>query len=240
MKSIKRANLIGISGRIGHGKDTLGKIIQLIHANYRDEEIVQIIEHKNLQERVDKVLETTENNYQIKKFADKLKDIVCLLIGCTRADLEDHDFKEKELGEEWWIYKTRDYGDYTIRNYNSNNLEDLHRDWKEVKLVKTTPRILLQLIGTECGRDIIHPNIWVNSLFADYHKESNWIITDCRFQNEAKAIRSKGGILIRIEIDGGKLHNHPSETSLDGYDFDYVLSNNGSIEDLIKKVKKIM
>ena len=35
-------------------------------------------------------------------------------------------------------------------------------------LVKLTPRKLLQLLGTDCGRDIIHPNIWVNALFADY------------------------------------------------------------------------
>ena len=45
------------------------------------------------------------SNYQIKKFADKLKDIACLLIGCTREQLEDREFKEKELGEEWVAYK---------------------------------------------------------------------------------------------------------------------------------------
>ena len=30
-------------------------------------------------------------------FADKLKDITCVLAGCTREDLEDYDFKENEL-----------------------------------------------------------------------------------------------------------------------------------------------
>ena len=33
-------------------------------------------------------------NSEIKKFADKLKDIVCLLIGCTREQLEDQEFKK--------------------------------------------------------------------------------------------------------------------------------------------------
>ena len=44
-------------------------------------------------------------NWKIVKFADKLKDIVCLLIGCTRQQLECREFKEKELGEEWGVWK---------------------------------------------------------------------------------------------------------------------------------------
>ena len=44
-------------------------------------------------------------NWKIVKFADKLKDIVCLLIGCERKKLENREFKEKELGEDWWYYQ---------------------------------------------------------------------------------------------------------------------------------------
>jgi hypothetical protein len=42
-----------------------------------------------------------QSGFEIKKYADKLKDFVCILIGCTREQLEDQEFKEKELGEEW-------------------------------------------------------------------------------------------------------------------------------------------
>jgi len=198
-----KSNLIGISGKIGSGKDTLGIVI------------------KNC----------ADSGYEIKKFADKLKDIACLLIGCTRRQLENREFKETPLGEEW------------------DNL---------------TPRKLLQLLGTECGREIIHPNIWVNALFADYVCDNcgqqecptdeedtgqmidssfpNWIITDVRFPNEAQAIKDRGGIMIRIERPGVESHcggQHPSETALDNYNFDYVIENEGSIDELIQKIKQL-
>ena len=163
--------------------------------------------------------------------------MVCFLLGCSRSDLEDREFKEKELGEEW---------------------DGL------------TPRKLLQLLGTEAGRHIIHPNIWVNALFADYvcddcgqqecptdeedtgqmiHRSfPDWIITDVRFPNEAQAIKDRGGILIRINrpqyLDNGlviRKDEHLSETALDDYDeFDYVINNDtNSVQDLVDKVKQL-
>ncbi len=95
-----------------------------------------------------------DSGWQIKKFADKLKDIVCMLIGCTRAQLEDRGFKETPLGEEWdELYYPIDQWGVPI---------------KDKAIRKMTPRLLLQLLGTECGRKIIHPNIWCNALFSNY------------------------------------------------------------------------
>jgi len=163
-KKLSKYNLIGISGYKGSGKDTVGSIIQYLLFSKENPEV-----KKSYKEWIDHPSDLSETSpYAIKKFAEPLKEMVCILLGCSMEDLEDHDFKEKELGEEWWIYKTRDYGDYTIRSYKNNSLEDLHRDWKEVHLIKLTPRKLLQLLGTECGRDIIHPNVWVNALFSQY------------------------------------------------------------------------
>jgi hypothetical protein len=260
-------NLIGISGKIGSGKDTVGKILQYLGENYKNintylkekhgREISQLEHFKVFNERDYKC------NYQIKKYADKLKDIVCLLIGCTRADLEDREFKEKELGEEWWYFQYDDGERVPFLGKHTRGTTS--------PVIKLTPRRLLQLLGTDCGRDIIHPQIWVNALFADYTKErfgttsrgeevlssntSNWIITDCRFPNEAQAIKDRGGIVIRVNrpcpeckvIEGHKfgcltykkLIEHPSETSLDNYEFDHVIDNNGTIEELIGKIKQL-
>ena len=192
------------------------------------------------------------SNYQIKKFADKLKDIACLLIGCTREHLEDREFKEKELGEKWWRYKIHDGSVFRWATLEEYNKEGKYQKF----IVKLTPRKLLQLLGTECGREILHPNIWVNALFADYSDRqfrgstyesqiSKWIITDCRFPNEAQAIVDRGGIVIRVNrydengMPYKTLNNHPSETSLDNYEFDHVINNNGSIEELIEKIKQL-
>lgn len=244
--------IIGISGKIGSGKDTVGKIIQYLTSKKDNKlKIETYLESKNT---------FINDGFEIKKFADKLKDIVCMLIGCTREQLEDREFKEKELGEEWWYYK----GETKLISYN----EATEIQQRKLPLIKPTPRLLLQLIGTDLFRNKLHPNIWVNALMADY-KESqlgqakrrrkgktfpigyflpNWIITDVRFPNEAKAIKNRGGILIRIERDyvlrGGPedpKNQHPSETALDDYqDWDYIIQNDGTIEDLIEKVKEIL
>ena len=210
--------LIGISGKIGNGKDLLFDVINYIIT----EDYWTSFEHYMHESR--KVDEVYEN----KKFAGILKDITCKLIGCNVSQLEDREFKEAELGEEW------------------NGL---------------TPRKILQLLGTEAGRQIIHPNIWVNALFADYRSDDNWIITDVRFPNESKAIKDRGGIMIRVnrlteeeknsayKARAGRPNNaiglifkdeHASETALDDYDgFDYVIENDGTVQDLINKVKSL-
>lgn len=274
-------NLIGISGKMGSGKDLVGQIIQYLDFNSRYRQCT-FEEYKNIY-CLD--YNPKSNGWQIRKFADKLKDIVCLLIGCTRQDLEDREFKEKELGEEWQYYKVK-YDDFEF--YGEEvfiNLKDAEEFYENLKtggyyanlykpiLMKLTPRKLLQLLGTEYGRQIIHPNIWCNALFSEYkskhkfigeqpkvetiHSEyyyPNWLITDTRFENEAQAIKARNGIIIRVNrpckecglLHGHKIscsHNkteHESETALDNYQFDYVIDNNGTIEELIEKVKEIL
>tara|TARA_R110000772_G_scaffold17946_3_gene49938 strand:+ start:104754 stop:105722 length:969 start_codon:yes stop_codon:yes gene_type:complete len=153
-------NLIGISGKIGAGKDLVGQIIQYITTP----------EDSNEFTLEDYINDSSSylyagNKWTVKKFADKLKDTVCLLIGCTRADLEDREFKETPLGEEWWYYKIADNIILPRGYYPNQSDNDM---CEERYLVKATPRLFLQLMGTEAGRKIIHPNVWVNSLFADY------------------------------------------------------------------------
>lgn len=151
--------LVGVSGKINSGKDLIGQLINYIETG---EEKTYTCLEGFLEFYNDAYLEdgTCLYPYEIKKFADKLKDIVCLLIGCTREQLEDREFKEKELGEEWWYYK----GETGLFPYNTP-----YEANKKLPLIKTTPRLLLQLLGTNCGRNIIHPNIWCNALFSEYH-----------------------------------------------------------------------
>lgn len=92
---------------------------------------------------------------------------------------------------------------------------------------------LLQRFGTEVGRQI-HADAWVLSLFAGFDESSFWVSDDVRFKNEAKGIKERGGLLIRLNGDPGKVYeeagkvrnlNHVSETELDDYDgFDVILN----------------
>jgi len=115
----------------------------------------------------------------------------------------------------------------------------------------TTIREFLQTLGTECMRNTLSDNIWIAALMADYkHIEygddeqphfPNWIITDCRFPNEAQAIKNKGGIIIRIDRPGVEpINNHPSEVGLDHWNFDYKIVNNSDLFELKENVKSIL
>lgn len=105
-----------------------------------------------------------------------------------------------------------------------------------------------QKVGTEAIRNNIHPNAWVLSLFGTYEEDKNfWIVTDVRFKNEARIIKEKGGIIIRLNGDplnskSGDNRNmeHQSEIDLDDYDgFDYVYDNIPPIDNLRNFVQKI-
>lgn len=254
-------NLIGVSGKINSGKDLIGEIIQYLACLKEG----YLLDHQNSFKEFQKCPTSNflQSGYEIKKFADKLKDIVCLLIGCTRRELEDRAFKETPLGDEWKCWSYEDVSNWKISPHDNipewppllsiNKIENmLYGHEREM-----TPRLLLQLLGTQCGREIIHPNIWINALFADYNpidnkslqdpaaenSYPNWIITDVRFPNEAKAIKEKGGILIRVNrgYDNDINKAHTSETALDNYtEFDFVIENNGTIKELIEKIKEII
>ena len=88
---------------------------------------------------------------------------------------------------------------------------------------------MLQKLGTDAIRDGLHPDAWVNALMAEYRWQ-NWVITDCRFPNEAKAVKDNGGVVIRIERPGvGPVNSHPSETALDNWDFDHKIMNGSDL-----------
>lgn len=226
-------NLITLSGKSGTGKDTVGKMMQILidNPNFTDMAVVSFLDRPYI------------SQYRIKKFADKLKDMVCLLIGCTREELEDREFKETELGEEWWFFAETDKHNKIPYLENKELLEG------KLPIFKLSPRTLMQLLGTEGGREIIHPNIWVNALFSDYKNLNsgptnviypNWIITDVRFPNEVKAIKERGGIIIRINTNKPHTDEHVSETLLDNYEFDFVIDNNDTLLDLVVKVRELL
>jgi len=238
--------IIGINGKIGSGKDTIGKIIQYLTAN---EEVKKIT---TLEEWLDSDdLNGRDFNWKIKKFAGKLKQIASLLTGIPVEKFEDQEFKKTFLSKEWNSPYNIPFSGPDFVKHDGEN----------------TVREFLQRLGTEALRDNLHTNVWCNALFSDYKPicnkfESkmlqtggnytssicsdcncfpNWIITDMRFENELKAVVDKGGITIKVVRPGRTLTGtHPSETALDGFIMHYEIVNDESIEDLVEKVKEIL
>lgn len=123
--------------------------------------------------------------------------------------------------------------DMPFDDFNNQEVKQQYIDW-----LGMTVREFLQKLGTAVRKEI-DPDFWVKALFNTYHN-GNVIIADVRFPNEAEAIKERGGILIRIERPGAGAGNHISETALDNYDkFDYIVNNDGTLEDLFKRISNI-
>jgi len=92
-------------------------------------------------------------------------------------------------------------------------------------------RPLLQRLGTECGREVLGENTWVDAALNGLDPDGKYVVTDCRFPNEAQAVKDRGGKIYRIHRPGvGPANNHPSETSLDDWLFDGVIFNDSTVE----------
>lgn len=252
--------IIGINGRVGSGKDTVGRIIQYL---IRDKQGDGFSNNVKLEDTLNLTLsDPSHSGWEIKKYAAKLKQIASILTGIPVEKFEDQDFKKTSLSHGWDIVvePAFQYVDvaaipgllkagYTI----VDPVKTRSGCGRGVTIAVISPketeqfvvRTFLQKLGTEAIRYGIHTNAWVNALMADYNPEGfwpeeawktkipNWIITDCRFPNEAQAIKDKGGIVIRVTRPGENLADlHPSETSLDGWEFDYMIENSGTIAQL--------
>jgi hypothetical protein len=123
-------------------------------------------------------------------------------------------------------------GAYTLRTVVDAN------GWEKAKR-NVEIRRLLQVLGTEVGRDMLGEITWIKyalNKMVDPYK--NYVITDVRYENEADAIRANGGTIWRVNRGGvGPVNDHPSEISMDSYDnYDFIFNNDWGIEDLHQTV----
>jgi hypothetical protein len=102
-----------------------------------------------------------------------------------------------------------------------------------------TPRHAMQTLGTEWGRQCIHPDLWINAWMngLKIHKQPI-VADDLRYQNEVDAIHAVGGVVVQIERDGigSDLNIHASE-QLAFDSVDHVIRNNGSIGQFQEQIR---
>lgn len=101
-----------------------------------------------------------------------------------------------------------------------------------------SPRHMMQTIGTEWGRNLIDPDIWVKAM--EHHIQAPTIIPDIRFENEATFIREHG-LLIHImgredNIDSG----HVSENGVEMNVSDIIIVNDGSLNNMYRQLIAII
>ena len=118
--------------------------------------------------------------------------------------------------------------------FEDNEFKKCNIEWLGI-----TVRELLQKFGTAIRNEVCD-DFWVKACLKDFEDDNNYLITDVRFKSEAKGITDKGGIIIRVNREGAGAGNHISEVDLDDYNFDWIIDNNGSMEDLLQKVKHFL
>ena len=180
------------------------------------------------------------HEYRRESFANSLKDAVAQVFGWDRTLLEGRTAQAREWREQvdsWWA--------------------------KRLGMPELTPRLMLQLWGTEVCRSGFHDDIWIASLENKLrNSQDNVVISDCRFPNEIKSLHASGGIILRVErgvqphwTDIAAKANqgdvkaqdwlknegiHASETAWVGADFDFVLHNNSSIDSLYTQIQTVI
>ena len=85
----------------------------------------------------------------------------------------------------------------------------------------------------------VNDNIWIDCTLSNC--EGNVIVSDCRFPNEAKAVKERGGIVIKVVRPDAKAEDsHQSETRIDEIVPDYTLWNDTTLENLEANVDSLV
>lgn len=111
---------------------------------------------------------------------------------------------------------------------------------KEVELpgIGRSPRYLLQTLGTDWGRAMVDENLWINAAMARVAVGEDVVIADVRFDNEAQAIRDRGGRVFYVVRPGWRClksteATHSSERGVCVEKIDGYITNDGTIDQLL-------
>ena len=119
-------------------------------------------------------------------------------------------------------------------------------DWVVAKRNPDVRR-MLQRLGTDVVREMIDEDAWVSIMRARASTlltmGHNVVVTGIRFQNELQAIKDMGGISVWITRPGfgdDVPDTHPSENTLKPQDFQFIVENSGTLDDLADKAYEII
>jgi hypothetical protein len=180
------------------------------------------------------------HGFRRDSFAGTLKDAVAAVFNWDRELLEGRTKEARAWREQvdpWWAERL-----------NMPNL---------------TPRLVLQLWGTEVCRRSFHDDIWIASVENKLrNSKDSIVISDCRFPNEIASIKAAGGKVIWVQrgitphwydvaiqanrgVESAKRFLadegiHASETAWAGTHFDAIIDNDGTLDDLYKQLKNLV
>ncbi len=122
------------------------------------------------------------------------------------------------------------------------HLQDRRNKEQPIKWLGSSPRELLQSLGTEWGRNMVHENLWiVVALNRIGEIQGDVVVTDVRFDNEATALTLAGADIWQVNRPGVEpVAEHESENGISPELVDVVLNNDSSIGYLRERVFREM
>lgn len=146
-----------------------------------------------------------EWGYRRVAFADPLKEAAAILLGRPLAAMQGANGFDREAVLPEWGFSTR---------------------W------------FLQILGTECLRDQVRYDFWLMRAARTMQAlvaagETRFVITDCRFENEAQFIRGHGGLIARIDRPGLDGSEHVSDRPVP---YDVLIRNDSDIDNLYEQL----
>jgi hypothetical protein len=135
------------------------------------------------------------------------------------------------------LFRGFGFGPDEVERMIGGDLKEQH-----IPVLGTTPRYIMQTLGTEWGRNTIRDNLWVDAALAQARSymacNRHVVFDDMRFPNELLAVVKAGGEVWKIVRPGAPspATQHPSEGLLDGYEFDHIIVNDGTIDQLREQV----
>lgn len=108
-----------------------------------------------------------------------------------------------------------------------------------------TPRYAMQSLGTEWGRQMIHPDVWIMSMALRIRTTPRLVIADVRFDNEAQLITDHGGHIIEITRSTTQRDDHASEAGIDRRYIHTTINNDdhrihlyNALDDVLHKLRR--
>lgn len=204
--------VIAISGKAQSGKDTIFKMIQKCIYLSNNPEGESIFNNQTLVTK-----EFTTNCYK-QSFAEFLKQASSVILEHDRDEFEDSEYKNSAI--DWLNCSGKVKGKITVREF-------------------------LQHFGSAM-RETFGESFWAQTILSiipdDDLEECINVFTDLRYKVELEELKKAypDTILIRVNRREIPLMQHSSEIDLDDYkDWDYVIENNGTLDELYSKVESI-
>lgn len=164
------------------------------------------------------------------------------LAGCGKSTVADHLIEKHGFARVKFAGPLKDM--LRALGLSERHLEGDLKEKPCDLLCGKTPRQAMIWLGTEYGREMIGQDLWIRAWKAacDRFEPGRPVVADdCRFPNEAEAVRSISpfSLVIRIQRSGGTVEvNHVSE--LQAFPADVTIRNDSTVADLLAEVDRLV